>query len=188
MQKEATNLKNIIKYARMAEHITVPQQMTNLSKFKDSLASIQNQLSSLQLQQNTQLAAISHNRTRSRTPPPRVHFAEQFGPVNNRYGFNSFQSNPSQQMQRQSWRQSHPQRMEDRGRSNSNDRRSYSDDRRQRSPHRRQLNKPCPRCGKFDHFHYQCPFKNAICHVCDKSGHISSNCFSARPSPHTPRP
>ena len=44
----------------------------------------------------------------------------------------------------------------------------------------------CYRCGRSNHTHANCKFKNAKCHECGKTGHIAPACQSTRP-PQPPR-
>ena len=36
--------------------------------------------------------------------------------------------------------------------------------------------KPCYRCGRMDHQHSACPFKDSKCHYCKKTGHLAAVC------------
>ena len=38
----------------------------------------------------------------------------------------------------------------------------------------------CPRCGQSDHESKNCPFREAICHFCQKMGHLQTVCLKKR--------
>ena len=44
----------------------------------------------------------------------------------------------------------------------------------------------CPRCGKTDHKAADCPSRDAVCHYCQKTGHLQSVCLQKKKSQQQP--